>query len=189
MISLFRFFSLAALGIALLRDVSGQVVGVDFCGCQPATYEITLDFSISCEDNTVTSATDGIKDSACLEAGSSEETTPTTDLVPVFVSTIEIIDLKDRNNLVVTNYQDGYTSGSVITYTSVLASQGNETDASRIPNGFQINMIAQNAAGQTINSQAIVEFDNDCGIFPLLFPDDQLGWSRFVSYTPFIDSM
>ena len=164
-------------------QVMGQaLVGIDICGCQPAVYEITLDFSISCEDGTITDATDGITDSSCLVASTNEQTTASSDLSFVRVSTIEILELKDFNPIAQTQYIDGYTTGSQIMYTSILATlQTDNVDSSRIPNGIQFNLNGENSLGQFISEQVIITFDNDCGVFPLLFVQDQIGSIRFVS--------
>lgn len=78
--------------LALIPMASGQrMIGVDICGCQPATYEFTFNFDQICDDSNV--AGPGINETACLTEIRGRDEVPDEELVPVSVQSVQIFEL------------------------------------------------------------------------------------------------
>ncbi len=163
------------------RPSMGQAVGTDLCACQPSTYELTLDFGLVCNDTTV--GGEGIFDQDCLIATRLPDTVNVTDLVPVTVSEIQILELDQFQDVVgIVIYNEGpYFDGDVVTYTSIVRSTPEFINPVTLPRGFQVSIVGNNAEGQPIINTWGILYDNDCGIFPLLTEGQTIGWTIFVS--------
>lgn len=178
-------FYLAVLGLFLLLQSASSQVGISICGCQPATYELTIDFALTCEDGNITEASPGIERSDCQVTG--EDGTPLFGMesTPIVLSLVQILELDQQLQVLVqtdyTSNSSGLISGNVLTYTSILATAPDDLDADTLPRGFQINTEGQNVFGEFIRGNFIVEYSNSCGIFPLLTPNQQDLYFRFVS--------
>ena len=171
---LFLFFA------SFFGSVSGQI-GVDLCSCQPAVYEFTLDFSLTCEDQNIEGP--GIQETECFISSLEGENTNITDLAPARVSAIQIIEL-DQNlrPLVQTPVAiDGsFTDGQTFTYTSIIATGLDALDETQVPKGFMLVLSGTNAEDEFIGNTWIVIYDNDCSIFPILFEGQRAGWTVVV---------
>jgi hypothetical protein len=170
----------AAMGSLLLlaQSAMGQV-GTTLCGCQPAVYEVTLTFDAECADANVGGP--GINETACITSPETEENV--TDFVPVLITNVQFLE---QNGDFVTLQQipinGDFRDGDIVTYTSVLAVQEpTEFTESTMPRAFQMILRGINALDQPIQVTWVITYDNDCGIFPILFEGQQMGWSVFVS--------
>lgn len=173
---------LLVLGVlALLSGKAFAQVGTTICGCQPAVYEITLSFNVTCDLTNVQGP--GINETACVTSKETDE--DVTDFVPAVVTQIQFLEL--NRNLVILQQEtrDGsFRDGNVVRYTSVLAVQ-DSFDETTLPRAFQMIIRGFNAIDQPIQTTWVITYDNDCGIFPILFEGQQIGWSVFVSLLSF----
>jgi hypothetical protein len=155
-----------------------QTIGVDICACQPATYEFRLDFGLSCANTTVQGH--GITDKACVVNPDINQNV--TNLVPAFVSTIQILELNQGLKVISqTPIQGPFVNGDTFRYTSIISSIGPNPDPSSIPKGLQITIAGRNAQEQELVNFWLIVFDNKCGVFPLLLKGEEIGWTIFVS--------
>lgn len=165
--------------LAFLSDkveAQAQEVGTTICGCQPAVYEITLNFTVTCEDTDVEGP--GIDDVACLR--SSEFDDAVTDLVPVLITDIQFLELNQELQPLQQEPRTGaFFNGDVVRYTSVLAVLPEFTEET-LPRAFQMILRGVNALDQPIQTTWLITYSNDCGIFPILLEGQRIGWSVFV---------
>lgn len=163
--------------LLLLAQGAMAQVGTILCGCQPAVYEVTLTFNASCADANVGGP--GINETACITSPETEDNV--TDFVPVLITNVQFLE---QNSEFVTLQQipinGDFRDGDIVTYTSVLAIQTEFTEAT-MPRAFQMILRGINAIDQPIQVTWVITYDNDCGIFPILFEGQQMGWSVFVS--------
>ena len=163
--------------LALLFNSASAQVGVTICGCQPAVYEITLNFTLTCDDTDVLGP--GINETACVTSKETDE--DITDFVPVLVTDIQFLEL---NQALATLQQEprtgAFRQGDVVRYTSVLAVRDSFTELD-VPRAFQMILRGFNAIDQPIQQTWVITYENDCGIFPILFEQQKIGWSIFVS--------
>ena len=176
-------WSLAFAVLFLFQSLAGQEVGVDICACQPSVYEITLDFSLVCDDTNV--GGQGIVDTACLIGTRLTDTENVTDLVPAQVSEIQILELDQNQDVVGQSvYTDGpYFDGDKVYYTSIVRKDPNAINSVTLPRGIQVSINGNNALNQPLINTWGILYNNDCGIFPLLTEGENIGWSVFVSGT------
>ena len=152
-------------------------VGTTICGCQPAVYEITLSFDVTCDQTDV--AGPGINETACVASKETDE--DVTDFRPVVVTDIQFLELnKDLATLQQEPRTGAFRDGDIVRYTSVLAVQ-DDFDELTLPRAFQMILRGFNAIDQPIQLTWVITYENDCGIFPILFEGQQIGWSVFVS--------
>ena len=175
-----RATALFALGVfsLLVRQTDAQgAVGTTICGCQPAVYEITLSFDVTCDDVDVQGP--GINEVACIASKETED--DVTDFVPVLVTDIQFLELnRDLATLQQEPRTGAFRDGDIVRYTSVLAVQDSFTE-NTLPRAFQMIMRGINAIDQPIQMTWVITYENDCGIFPILFEGQRQGWSVFVS--------
>jgi len=166
----------------LVGDVEAQI-GVTLCACQPATYEMTFNFSLTEPDQDVRDDIDGILESEFIISNLDQPDNETADVVPVRVSTVTILELGQSLQSIVaqTVLDDGYPDGSTFEYTSIITNWTN-LDDSTLPKGFQLVFEGENEAGEDLKQSSIVVYDNDCSIFPLLTVGQDFGWITFVSH-------
>jgi hypothetical protein len=177
----------AVMGSLLLlaqhgTTVMGQV-GVTLCGCQPAIYEVTLTFDALCADANV-EGNPGINATACITSPETEDNV--TDFVPVLITNVQFLEQNaDFVTLQQIPINGDFRDGDIVTYTSVLAVQEpTEFTEATMPRAFQMILRGINAIDQPIQVTWVITYDNDCGIFPILFEGQQMGWSVFVSTLP-----
>jgi hypothetical protein len=163
------------------EGVQGQTIGTDICACQPVTYELILNLSLSCADTTVLETIPGILDRAC-QVESRDEIENITNPFPLTIGSVIVSEL-DANLLPVSQavYRGPYFDGDIITYTSIVLTNPNELNATTIPRGFQVVLTGLNSAEETLTNTWVITYENDCSIFPLLTKGEQIGWTIFVS--------
>ena len=175
---LFMLFGLLSM---LAGEVEAQI-GVTLCACQPATYEMTFNFSLTEPDQNIKGP--GINASEFVVTNLDQPDNETANEVPVRVSEITILELDQTEENVVaqTVLTEGYPDGSTFSYTSIITNWTTLNNTT-LPKGFQLVFIGENEAGEDLRQFSIVLYDNDCSIFPLLFEGQNFGWITFVSYS------
>ena len=167
------------LRFLLLLVISGLLPTAcrrQICACSPSVYEFTFDFSLECEPINVSVGNGGVSDPTCLVTGF--DNPDTTDLVPVAVSSVQIIEIgQDGGPAAVEQETGDFPDGFTISYTSVSA------NGAVLPLAFQIRALARNQGGEPIVIQISIPYTNDCGVFPVLEVNDSIGWFVFVSTT------
>jgi hypothetical protein len=155
---------------------SAQTVGVDICACQPSTYEFLLDFGLTCDNKTVGGP--GINASECRVT--TDRNLNVTDLIPVTVSKIQVLELNQELDVIATTpYEGEFTDGDIITFTSVIATD-NITNPDDVPRALQMTLEGRNSLEQDLVNYWIIIFDNSCGIYPVVLQGEQIGWTIFV---------
>jgi len=158
----------------LTRSTTAQISGTELCACSPRVYEFTFDFSLECEPINVDLNSGGILDATCLVAGF--DNINVTDLVPVAVSSVQIIEIgQDGGPAAVAQETGDFRDGSTITYTSI------SFEGAVAPRAFQVRALGRNEAGEPLVLQWAVTYSNNCGVFPVLEVNDSVGWTIFVS--------
>jgi hypothetical protein len=151
-------------------------VGTTFCACQPASYQFTLDFSLSCDALNVDGP--GVNNTRCLERGTDE----TPDVTPIVVNTFQILELdQDLEPIVETSRRGEFLSGSNISYTSVITELNSSATTMVLPKGITIIVTGRNSENVSIVSSTIVVFNNNCTVYPVLEVGQTLGWTVLVS--------
>jgi hypothetical protein len=184
--SIYSIVSLILLSIlkddTILMTTYGQIVGTDICACQPVTYELILNLSLSCPDSTVVDTIPGILDRAC-QVESRAQTENITDPFPVTIGSVIVSEL-DANLLPVSQavYRGPFVNGEIIQYTSIILTSPDNINADTIPRGFQVVLTGLNLGEETLTNTWVITYENDCGIFPLLQKGEQIGWTIFVSF-------
>ena len=154
-----------------------DVVVDEICGCSPSNYSIVLDFSLFCPPVEVGRG-NGIGEISCLI---SPLGAPSSDLEPVRLLNVDILELDQNNNVLTQERIDGgFVSGDTIVYTSIL---GRDVDLAveQIPRAFQMNLNGVNADGVALINVFVITFTNECGLLPVLDPGESAGWAVFVS--------
>jgi hypothetical protein len=173
-----RILSLLVLLASVVRS-RGQTIGVDLCSCAPSTYEFTLDFDLFCPPINVTQG-DAVLVTGCLVIPAID--LEVADLVPVAVSSIDIVELdQDLTVIVQENIAGNFGSGDTFSYTSFAANPDNIITSRDLPKAIQVNLYGVNAQDEALVNSWIIQFTNNCGAFPVLFEDQSAGWVRFVS--------
>lgn len=167
-------FSLLAFGRS-----QAQTIGEDVCACQPSTIEFTLDFALFCPPVNITRG-DAIAATSCSVNPFGDPSV--TDLVPVSVQSIDIMELNQNLQILVQeNIAGSFGDGDTFSYVSIAALPGEITDPENIPRAIQLNLIGVNQLDEPIINIFIITFTNDCGVYPVLFEGQSAGWVRFVS--------
>ena len=165
------------LSVSVCLDCALAQVGTKLCACQPAVYEITLNFTVTCEAVDVQGP--GILETACRI--DKETTDDVTDLVPAQVTEIQFLELNGNLQTLQQEARTGsFRAGNMVQYTSVLAVQPS-FDEDTLPAAFQVIMRGVNAVDQPIQMFWVITYSNDCGVFPVLTEGQKQGWSIFVS--------
>jgi hypothetical protein len=157
----------------------GQVIGEDICGCSPSTYIISLDFTLFCPPTNVTIGA-GVSSASCLimPFGNPE----TTDLEPVVINSIDILELgQDISIIVRENLEGEFIQGDTFDYESITNTPEAITGSQDIPKAIQLNLIGSNAGGEGLIAVLILTFTNSCEIYPVLQENQSAGWAIFVS--------
>lgn len=151
-------------------------LGTTVCICSPATYEISFDFSRNC-DNTALQG-DGIVTSDCAIAPFQDDSV--TDLVPVAVGSIDILELDENLVLLTQSSRFGtYGNEDSFPYESI-SRNPSEVNATSYPRALQVSVIGNNAAGETLFFAGLIVFVTDCSAYPTLMEGSSIGWIRFV---------
>ena len=169
------------------------MIGTDdittICNCSPSTYKFTLDFTLSCPPVNIPQPNDAIESTTCLISHFGNP--DITDLVPVSVTNIEILEL-DQNMQITSETTipgNNFVDGDTFQYTTkdALADSdeiGNDPDPvmSKVQKAIQLTMIGMNRIGKPIINVYIITYTNDCNAYPVLQEGQSIGWTVFVSF-------
>lgn len=111
-----------------------------------------------------------------------------TDLVPVSVGSIDILELDANLVLLSQSSKFGtYQDGDSFDYESV-SNNPDAVNATSYPRALQVSVIGNNAAGETLFFAGLMVFVTDCSVYPNLVEGSSIGWIKFVSaFTPSFD--
>jgi len=176
--------------IALSRAASGDIaladreVGTEICACAPNAYEFTLDFALTCPPVNITLG-DAVSATTCMVSpfGSPE----VADLVPVSVSSIDILELNQNLQVMVQENiepKNAYVDGDTFSYISYAAIPGEVVNPEDLPRAIQLNIVGKNRNGEEIINVYLITFTNSCGAYPVLFEGQWAGWTRFKDLGP-----
>lgn len=174
---------LKAIGLfACAAGAQAQVIGDELCACTPTRYEFTLDFTKVCPPTNVTLG-DGIASASCLIGPFGDPST--SDLVPVAIDTIDILELGQDVKVIVKETLEGeFIQGDTFDYQSITSTAEELNGAEDIPRAIQINLNGRNAGGEGLINVFIISFTNSCDVYPVLQENESAGWAVFVSCPP-----
>ena len=170
---------LAMTASNLTGIVHGQI-GTTICGCSPASYTFRLRFDLTCPGNIVND--NGISNNDCVVDSLSLNN---TDLVPVSVSSITIIELgMVLQPITQTQFEsnNGFVNGSTIVYSSILESDPNLNEVN-ITGGIQAIIEGVNAQQNQIINSWVITFTNECNVFPTFSVGDAIGWLEIIDFS------
>ena len=161
--------------LSLLWIADGQSI----CACAPSSYEFVFNFNLTCPPVNVTEG-NAVAATSCLISPFGNPAV--TDLVPVAVESIEILELDQNLQISVQEkIQGNFANGDSFKYVSVAANPSEIPNPVDIPRAIQLNTVALNQFDQSIIAVYIITFTNNCGAYPVLFDGQSAGWTVFVS--------
>lgn len=159
------------------QDISISTDGV--CTCSPPTYTFILDLSLTCPPTNITTGS-GVTSVTCLV---SPFGAPTTDLAPVVINSIGIIELDQTNSVLVEERRDKVLlDGATFSYSSIINNPEEVDGVQKIPKALQLNLSGRNKDGVMLMSILIIVFSNECGVLPVIHDGQSAGWVVFVSF-------
>ena len=177
-LSHFYFLSVVLAATVHISPCAAQL-GSTVCSCSPPAFEITFDFSVTCNDTDVANNT-GVAEAECnvspFQGGVA------IDETPVVVSTIDVVEL-DRSNQVLKSssvFQE-FLNGDTFTYVTTSANVS-AVNSATVVGAWQISMIGSNAQQQPLLLMWIIKFTNDCQSYPVIVEGSKIAWSVFVSF-------
>jgi hypothetical protein len=166
----------------LLTGASGQeipVIGIDICACSPSNYEFVFNFDLFCPPVNITLG-DAVEATSCTVGPF--DNPDVTDLIPVSVQNIDILELgQDLRVLVQETLEGNFVNGDSFQYESITNLPGEITSPMDIPRAIQLNIVGVNVNDEPILNVFIITFTNDCDTYPVLFDGQSIGWTFFVS--------
>lgn len=163
------------LSLTLVGKADGQL---ELCSCAPISYTFTFDFGLTCPPVNV-SRNGGIAATFCQISPFGEPESNITDLVPVSVGYVDVLELgQEFNVLSQANITGTFADGDSFTYESIVAMNDTLTE---IPKVIQLNIFAFNSDGEPIVNFFAIAFTNLCNEYPVLIQGDSAGWTEFVS--------
>jgi hypothetical protein len=162
--------------IAILSMCLGTAAGQeDLCACSPSKYTFKLDFSLTCPPVDV-SRNGGISATFCQISPFGDADLNITDLVPVEVQYIDVLELgQGFEVLSQDNITGTFVDGDTFEYES-LVTVGEEN----IPKVIQLNIFAYNDAGEPIINFYAIAYSNACDEYPTLIEGESAGWTQFA---------
>lgn len=158
------------------QDISISTDGV--CACSPPRYTFILDLSLTCPPTNITTGS-GVTSVTCLV---SPFGAPTTDLAPVVINSIGIIELDQTNSILVEERRDNELfDGATFSYSSIINNPEEVDGVQKIPKALQLNLSGRNEDGVMLMSILIIVFSNECGVLPVIPDGQSAGWVIFVS--------
>ena len=175
-------FAAALLVSSFSLSGAQQEIGTDICYCAPNVYEFTLDFALTCPPVNITLG-DAVAATTCLVSPYANP--EVSDLVPVSVSSIDVLELNQNLQIMVQENiapKVAYLDGDTFSYISYAAIPGEIVNAEDLPRAIQLNLIGVNKNGEAIINVYLITFTNACGAYPVLSEGQFAGWTRFVSF-------
>ena len=166
----FRTLAANAQGLSLTAND-------DVCGCTSGSYTFELDFELTCPPTNIhIGSGTGVERVSCLI---SPFGAPATDLEPISVESISILELDQSNSVLVEKSLEGeFFSGFSFSYTSII---NEATSVQGIPKSLQMNLSGKNADGVMLMNVFVITFTNECGVMPVIQAGESAGWVTFVS--------
>ena len=163
--------------VLLVPPVRAQSEQNATCVCSPRVYDITLDFSRTCNDNSGYGT--GVQETRCNIVPFDDPSE--TDLVPQQVTLIDVSELGQNLQSIVGSQRltGNYENGDTITISSVSNNQ-DDLDVNNLPKAFQMSMIGVNAKGGTIVFSALIVYSGSCEDYPVLLFGASNGWALLV---------
>lgn len=97
-----------------------------------------------------------------------------TDFTPVAVSSIQVIEFDTEGRVLAQFFSDDiYMDGNTFVYTTYSDEQ--------LVGGIQLSITGRNAYGDPITNLIAVSYTNECGVYPVFFVGDAIGWIIIVS--------
>jgi len=156
-----------------------QEIGTEICNCAANSYEFTLDFALTCPPVNITLG-DAVAATTCMV--SPFGTPEVSDLVPVSVTSIDILELNQNLQVMVQENiapVDPFKDGDTFSYVSYAAIPGEIVNPEDLPRAIQLNIVGINANGEEIINVYLITFTNSCGAYPVLQEGQWAGWTRF----------
>lgn len=163
---------LAALGAGITTPAA-----VDICSCSPTSLEFTLDFSKTCDDNTLADNA-GIDTTLCEPMGGEIET----------VTSIQFLEFDTSGNLIVINQDDSlfdvsFSDGDSFDFASISA----DLDASAsladqldlVPGGVQLTLRGVASDGTDVMNRYTWIYTNSCDDVAIE-SGDEISWVSIV---------
>ena len=156
-----------------------QEIGTEICYCAPNSYEFTLDFFLTCPPVNITLG-DAVAATTCMVSPFGDP--EVSDLVPVSVQSIDILELNQNLQVIVQeNIGGDFIDGDTFSYISYAAIPGMIVNPEDLPRAIQLNIVGLNKDGEEIINVYLITFTNTCGAYPVLSEGQFAGWTRFVS--------
>lgn len=177
-----RWLSRLPIAIALLLVLATTPLRAQSenrqCSCFPRVYEITLDFSRTCNDNSGYGT--GVQETRCNIVPFNDPSD--TDLVPELVTLIDVSELGQNLQSIVGSQRltGRYENGATIAISSV-SDNKDDLDFDNMPKAFQMSMIGVNANGGTLVFSALIVYTGSCQDYPVLLFGTSNGWALLVS--------
>jgi hypothetical protein len=180
------FFALALLVSlyfpleAATLELQQQEIRTEICYCAPNSYEFTLDFLLTCPPVNITLG-DAVAATTCMVSPFGDP--EVSDLVPVSVQSIDILELNQNLQVIVQeNIGGDFIDGDTFSYISYAAIPGMIVNPEDLPRAIQLNIVGVNKDGEEIINVYLITFTNACGAYPVLSEGQFAGWTRFVSF-------
>jgi hypothetical protein len=181
------FFPIIFAASSLLNhsasDAQGIIATSGVCACTPSIYEFMLDVLHGCPS---AEAVDlilelGIESAECAVVPTT--TDDSKNLVPVSVHTITVEEFKQDNTIAVSqSIQGAFQDGDAFRYISISSDLEDIEGAVDLPRTLQFKISGKNQDGKDILNTIVIEFTNDCEVYPVIQRDHTAGWIRFVSW-------
>jgi hypothetical protein len=102
-----------------------------------------------------------------------------TDLVPVKISSVDVLELGQEFEVVSQNKITGpWVDNETFDFTSITAVEGYDGKA---PKAIQLNLFGENELGEPILNYFAIEYSNSCNDYPTLIEGDSAGWTSFTT--------
>ena len=173
-----RWGLIVAVFLFFVPTVKTQIIGVDACACQPSSFNLTFDFSLSNENNTIVDSDPGIISADCSLVGDPG----VSDFMVTELVNFQILETDQDDNVFPPSfvYQLPFFNGDTISYTFIVEALPSLITMF-VPNRIQIFAIGINAAGEQVVSDCRIEFVSDCTVIPEIEEGDSIGWYILVS--------
>lgn len=179
-----RIIILVVILTNLFIIVINAQVGITICACSPKTYEFTFNFNNTCNNNNIIG--NGVQKIECSIAPF--QNANTTDLIPVIVDSIDILELDSDLVLISQASKFGtFRSNDIFNYTSITADiSSNDFDETQIPKALQISILGQNNNGDPLFFAALIIYVTNCTVVPTIMTGSSIGWITLVSTPDFL---
>eukprot|EP00986_Skeletonema_menzelii_P009166 scaffold4092_cov150-Skeletonema_menzelii.AAC.1 len=135
------------------------------CVCSPRAYTFKLFFEQTCDVNTI----DGKPGILATDCVFTDYLTPTTDLTPVVIDSVDILELNPNGIIALKSIPN--VDGDEFSYTSssALLTPDEPLVDQEVPSRIQLNLFGKNAAGITVLNTVSWDYDlTNCDDEPIM---------------------